>query len=69
MEAVRVSPITACLLAVYATRFGEPRSPATEAVLTMTPPPRAIMAGATTLRPSHTLLTFTAMTRSNVDSG
>ena len=34
-----VSPTTACLLAEYADNCLEPTSPATEAVLTMTPPP------------------------------
>ena len=62
-------PTTACLLAVYAMMFGEPRSPAMEAVFTMAPPPRARIRGATTFIPSHTAFTLTAITRSNVSSG
>jgi len=42
--------------------FGVPRRPATEAVFTMAPPPRAMRAGATIFRPSHTPLTFTDTT-------
>src|SRR2546421_377983 len=66
--AVRVRPTTACLLAEYGPSVGDARSPATDAVFTIAPPPRAIMTGATALRPSHTPLTFTASTRSKVAS-
>ncbi|OGK99095.1 MAG: hypothetical protein A3E31_15125 [Candidatus Rokubacteria bacterium RIFCSPHIGHO2_12_FULL_73_22] len=62
-------PTTACLEAVYAMRFGVPRSPAIEAVLTIAPPPRPRSTGATTFMPSQTALTFTARTRSKVSSG
>jgi hypothetical protein len=47
----------------------EPRIPATEAVLTMAPPPRARSSGATVFMPSQTPLTLTAITRSKVSSG
>ena len=43
--AVRISPMTACLLVVYAERPTEPRMPAVEEVMMMLPPPRARSAG------------------------
>jgi hypothetical protein len=43
--ALRVSPMTACLLALYAQIPGVPVSPAMLELLTMLPPPVACVAG------------------------
>ena len=48
---------------------GVPLSPATEAVLTIEPPPRSIIPGTTYFMPSQTPLRLTAMTRSKSSSG
>src|SRR5260370_35970425 len=62
--AVRVIPMTACLLVAYATWFGKPISPASEAVLTIAPLPWGNMTRASHLRHSHTPIVVTATTPS-----
>jgi hypothetical protein len=54
IAAVRVRPITACLLAEYAERFATPRRPAWEETFTIEPPPRLRIAGITARRPRKT---------------
>src|SRR6267143_5632617 len=52
--ALRVSPITACLLALYALMPGVPVRPATLELLIIAPPPVAAIPGRTCLRPRNT---------------
>ena len=68
-EAVRINPITACLLVLYADISGVPLMPAAEEVITMLPPPLSRITGAAYLIPSHTPRTLTAITRSNISTG
>src|SRR5580658_9224822 len=59
-----VSPTTACLAAVYACGPSPPRTPAVLAVFTIAPNPWARMTRAPCLMPRNTLVTRTAMVRS-----
>mmetsp|Transcript_64001 Transcript_64001/g.157456 ORF Transcript_64001/g.157456 Transcript_64001/m.157456 type:complete len:249 (-) Transcript_64001:156-902(-) len=67
--AVRVMPITAALDATYATMVGVPLSAATDAVLTMVPPPVAFMLLATACMTMNAPVTLTRITVSKSSTG
>src|SRR5579862_3148473 len=67
--AVRVNPITACLLAIYAEAPAAPISPATDDMFTMAPPPPCFsICGISYFRLSQTPFTLMSITWSNSSS-